>query len=164
MQGRRSLNLALSPIDHELKKTLRNQQQKHLSQGEVLETPPTSEKESEMAEQDREIMLVKRPIRDSFDPQDLDQPSRIAFQPNIDGTCMLSPQLLNMLPHFNGESLKEDHYAHIQEFFDICKTQHIRGLSANKIKLLLFPFSLKRDVKVVAFITCQFHHCLGTIG
>ncbi|KAB2597095.1 hypothetical protein D8674_000015 [Pyrus ussuriensis x Pyrus communis] len=101
-----------------------------------------------MVKQDREIVPVRRPMRDSFDPQDLDQPSCIAFQPNIDETCMLSPQLLNMLPHFNGESLKEDPYAHIQEFFDICKTQHIRGLNADEIKLLLFPFSSKGDAKM----------------
>ncbi|KAM1105601.1 hypothetical protein ACFX13_002605 [Malus domestica] len=100
-----------------------------------------------MAEQDQEIVPVRRPMKDSFNPQDLDQPSCIACQPNIDGTCMLSPQLLNMVPHFNGESLKEDPYARIQEFFDICKTQHIRGLSADEIKLLLFPFSLKEDAK-----------------
>ncbi|KAM1240029.1 hypothetical protein ACFX2J_045393 [Malus domestica] len=91
MQGRQSLNLALIPIDHELERTLRNQQRKHLSQGEVLETPPNFEKELEMAEQDREIVPVRRLMRDSFDPQDLDRPSCIAFQPNIDGTCMLSP-------------------------------------------------------------------------
>ncbi|KAM1005681.1 hypothetical protein PS1_002491 [Malus domestica] len=100
-----------------------------------------------MAEQDQEIVPVRRPMKDSFNPQDLDQPSCIACQPNIDGTCMLSPQLLNMVPHFSGESLKEDPYARIQEFFNICKTQHIRGLSANEIKLLLFPFSLKEDAK-----------------
>ncbi|KAM1105597.1 hypothetical protein ACFX13_002602 [Malus domestica] len=71
MQGHRSLNLALIPIDHELEQTLRNQQRKHLSQGEVLKTPPISEKESEMAGQDQEIMPVRRPKKDSFDPQDM---------------------------------------------------------------------------------------------
>ncbi|KAM1030614.1 hypothetical protein COP2_035348 [Malus domestica] len=72
MQGRQSLNLALIPIDHELERTLQNHQRKYLSQGEVLETPPTSKKESEMAAQDREIVPFRRPMRDSFDPQDLD--------------------------------------------------------------------------------------------
>jgi hypothetical protein len=52
-----------------------------------------------------------------------------------------------MVPHYS-ETPTEDSYLHIQDFFDICKTQNIHDLNAKGIKLILFHFSLKDNAKL----------------
>jgi hypothetical protein len=52
-----------------------------------------------------------------------------------------------MLPHFRGTPF-EDPYLHIRDFFDLCKTQNIHGLTPEHIRLILFPFSLKDNAKL----------------
>jgi hypothetical protein len=52
-----------------------------------------------------------------------------------------------MVPHYRGTP-NEDSYPHIQDFFDLCKTQNTHGLNAEGIRLILFPFSLKDNAKL----------------
>jgi hypothetical protein len=58
-----------------------------------------------------------------------------------------SPHHFNMVPHYRGTPT-EDPYLHIRDFFGLCKTQNIRGLNAEGIRLILFPFSLKDNAKL----------------
>jgi len=85
-------------------------------------------------------------MKSSFIPQNPNQPSCIAFQPNVQSNFDLSP-LLNMVPHYRGTPT-EDPYLHIRDFFDLCKTQNVIGLNAEGIRLILFPFSLKDNPKL----------------
>ena len=39
-------------------------------------------------------------------------------------------------------------YWHIREFFDLCRTQNVKGLTPKEIRLILFPFSLKDSAKI----------------
>jgi hypothetical protein len=88
----------------------------------------------------------RKPMKSSFIPQNPNQPSCILFQPNVQSNFDLS-SLLNMVPHYRGTPT-EDPYLHIQDFFDLCKTQNINGLNAEGIRLILFPFSLKDNAKL----------------
>ncbi|XP_038719828.1 uncharacterized protein LOC120012477 [Tripterygium wilfordii] len=90
---------------------------------------------------------VRRPMKNSFVLQNLEQPSSIAFQPNFQGNITFPPNLLNVVPHFRGTS-SDDPYLHIREFFELCKTQHVQGLTPEELRLLLFPFSLKDNAKL----------------
>lgn len=90
---------------------------------------------------------VQRPMKDSFVPQNLNQPSCIAYQPIVQGSFNLSHQLLNMVQDYRGTP-SEDPYLHIRDFFDLCKTQNIQGLTPKGIRLILFPFSLKDNAKL----------------
>ncbi|KAB2635818.1 hypothetical protein D8674_026352 [Pyrus ussuriensis x Pyrus communis] len=96
---------------------------------------------------DREVEPVRRPMTDSYEPQHLNQPSCIAFQPNINGNMNLSCKLLNTLLHFSGD-LNENPHLHIKDFFDICKMQSIQGLTPKQMRLILFPFLLKSNAKL----------------
>jgi hypothetical protein len=86
-------------------------------------------------------------MKSSFILQNLNQPSCIAYQPNAQGSFNLSPHLLNMLPHFRGTP-SEDPYLHIRDFFDLCMTQNIHGLTPENIRLIIFHFSLKDNAKL----------------
>jgi hypothetical protein len=105
------------------------------------------EVEEEMAEARVENQPERKPMKSSFIPQNLNQPSCIAFQPTVQSNFNLSPHLLNMVPHYRGTPT-EDPYLHIRDFFDLCKTQNIHGLTAEGIRLILFPFSLKDNAKL----------------
>lgn len=135
MQGRRSQNLAVVVYNPEIERTLRRLH-KQAERAKRLESV------NEMGDEP-----VRRPMKDSFVPQNLNQPSCIAYQPNVQGSFNLSPQLLNMVPHYRGTP-SEDPYLHIRDFFDLCKTQNIQSLTTEGIRLILFPFSLKDNAKL----------------
>ena len=127
MQGRRSQNLGVVVYNPEIERTLTR-----------LRKQAERETVNEMGDEH-----VRRPMKDSFVPQNLNQPSCIAYQPNVQGSFNLSPQLLNMVPHYRGTP-SEDPYLHIRDFFDLCKTQNIQSLTTEGIRLILFSFLLKR--------------------
>jgi hypothetical protein len=85
-------------------------------------------------------------MKSSFIPQNPNQPSCIAFQPNVQSNFDLS-SLLNMVPHYRGTPT-EDPYLHIWDFFDLCKSQNVLGLNTEGIRLIIFPFSLKDNAKL----------------
>jgi hypothetical protein len=89
---------------------------------------------------------VRRPMKSSFSPQILNQPSCINFQPTVHSSYDLSP-LLNLSPHYKGTPT-ENPYWHIREIVDLCKTQNVQGLTQDEIRLILFPFSLKDNAKI----------------
>jgi hypothetical protein len=90
---------------------------------------------------------VRRPMKHAYIPQNLDQPSCIAYQPDVQGTFNLSPHILNTLNHFIGTH-NEDPHLQIREFFALCKTQNIQGITLEGIRLILLPFSLKGNAKL----------------
>ena len=87
-----------------------------------------------------------KPLKSSFIPQGVAQPSCITFTPATGASFSLSPQLINSVPHFYGKP-NEDPNNHLREFYDLCKTQFPPGLTAEQLKLILFPFSLKDNAK-----------------
>ncbi|RWR88646.1 hypothetical protein CKAN_01767600 [Cinnamomum micranthum f. kanehirae] len=89
----------------------------------------------------------KRPMKESYIPLHIEQPSTILYPPNTAGNFTLHAQLLNMVPHYHGLP-NEDPYLHIKEFFELCATQQIQGVTAEGIRLRLFPFSLKDKAKI----------------
>lgn len=132
MQGRRSLKITLLLVDQELMRTLHNLKKQMSHQ--------TLAKELKMG--DREVAPVRRPMKDSYEPQHLNQPSCIAFEPNINGNMILSPHLLNTLSHFSRDP-NENPHLHIKDFFDTSKTQSIQGLTPEQIRLIFVSFFTK---------------------
>ena len=75
----------------------------------------------------------------------------VATGPNInvgDVNFELKSNLINMVQAspFYGKPNK-DANAHLQNFLELCKTVTIRGVTANIIRLSLFPFSLLGKAK-----------------
>jgi hypothetical protein len=69
----------------------------------------------------------RRPMKQSFIPYNPNQPSCIAYQPQVEGNYYISPQILNVLTHFRGTDT-EDPNLHLRDFSDFCKFQDIKGL------------------------------------
>jgi hypothetical protein len=114
MQGRRSQNLAIISYDPEINCTIRQPRR----QREESDTDEEFEVEEEMAEANEENQPERKPIKSSFIPRNLNRPSCIAFQPNVQRNFNLSPHLLNMVSHYRGTPTK-DPYLHIRDFFDL---------------------------------------------
>ena len=77
--------------------------------------------------------------------------ANVATGPNVDVGDVnfeLKSSLINMVQAspFCGKP-NEDANAHLQNFLELCKTVTIQGISANAIRLRLFPFSLVGKVK-----------------
>ena len=114
-------------------------------------SPPSSHSSSDEEEEqpnlENNIMAEEaKPLKASFIPTNVAQPSCISFTPPAASTYSLSPQLINSVPHFFGKPY-EDPNMHLREFYDLCRTQNIHHLNADQLKLILFPFSLKYDAK-----------------
>jgi hypothetical protein len=91
MQGRRSQNLDIITYNLEIKRTIRQCR-------ETSELENIFKVEEDMAEVRVENPPERKPMKSSFIPQNLNQPSCIAFQPNVQSNFDLSP-LLHMVPH-----------------------------------------------------------------
>jgi len=77
--------------------------------------------------------------------------ANVATRPNVDVGDVnfeLKSSLINMVlaSSFFGKPT-EDANAHLQNFLELCKTVTIRGITADTIRLCLFPFSLLGKVK-----------------
>ncbi|KAM1529136.1 hypothetical protein ACFX1Z_018382 [Malus domestica] len=68
-----------------------------------------------------EIVNPRVPMQDKFQPKNIEFPSCITFQPNVQGNMHISPQLLSMVPYFSGK-LEEDPHLHLTDFFDLSRT------------------------------------------
>ncbi|RWR73276.1 hypothetical protein CKAN_00154200 [Cinnamomum micranthum f. kanehirae] len=155
MQGRRSQDLAIIVYDPEIERTLRryrrqaerarsNTQSSSDSELEKININGNQKPENKMADgEDNQ----KRPMKESYIPLHTEQPSTILYPPNTAGNFTLHAQLLNMVPHYHGLP-NEDPYLHIKEFFELCAAQQMQGVTAEGIRLRLFPFSLKDKAKI----------------
>ena len=77
--------------------------------------------------------------------------ANVATGPNVDVGDVnfeLKSNLINMVQasSFCGKP-NEDANAHLQNFLELCKTVTIRGITADAIRLRLFPFSLQGKAK-----------------
>ena len=149
MKGRRFQDLAFIVYDPETEQTFRrsrrqteratsNTQPFFDSELEELSVHGNQSSESEMVDGEEEVVLnnQRRPI--PYTPTTC-PPS--FYRPNTIGNFTLTPQLLNMVPLYHGLHNK-DPYLHIQDFFELCTTQQIQGVTPKGIRLRLFPFSL----------------------
>ena len=117
--------------------------------GTLLNPPPSIHSASDTEEEQELLvnaMAEPKPLKSSFVPQGVAQPSCITFTPAAGTSFSLSPQLINSVPHFYGKP-NEDPNTHLREFYDLCRTQFPPGLTAEQLKLILFPFSLKDHAK-----------------
>ena len=118
--------------------------------GSLLDPPLSVHSDSDIEEElvlpDNAMAEEQKPLKSSFVPQGVAQPSCITFTPAAGATYSLSPQLINSVPHFYGKP-NEDPNSHLREFYDLCRTQFPPGLTAEQLKLILFPFSLKDHAK-----------------
>jgi hypothetical protein len=143
MQGLRSKNPAILPLDTETERTI---QQK--PKDNVEEEEEELQIEEAMAEQNvNQPPPKRRPMKQSFILDNPNQTSCIAYQPEAKGNYYISPQILNTLTHFKGTPT-EDPNLHLREFTDLCKFQHVQGLDQEGIKMILFPFSLKENTRL----------------
>ena len=104
--------------------------------------------EKEMVDGEEEAVLnnQRRPMKESYLLLHIDEPSTILYPPNTAGNFTLTPQLLNMVPHYHGLH-NEDPYLHIEDFFELCATQQIQGVTLEGIRLHLFPSSLRMKLR-----------------
>ena len=86
----------------------------------------------------------RRSINDFFRPVPLENYSPIVIPIDNGGNFELSPSLINMVysKHFGGDK-SEDPYNHLKEFLMLCITIQRAGLTQERVRLTLFPFSLK---------------------
>ena len=112
--------------------------------------PPISQSTSEPASQAPSTItepMAEKTLRNFSVPS----AAKVATGPNIDVGDVkfeLKSSLINMVQAspFGGKP-NEDANAHLQNFLELCKTVTIRGVTADAIKLRLFPFSLLGKVK-----------------
>ena len=111
--------------------------------------PPISQSTSEPASQAPSIteLMAEKTLRDFSVPS----PANVATGPNVDVGDVnfeLKSSLINMVQAspFCGKP-NEDANAHLQNFLELCKTVTIRGITADAIRLRLFPFSLLGKAK-----------------
>ena len=100
---------------------------------------------------------IRRPMKQFYIPDNLNQSSCIAYQPKAEVNYYISPQILNALMHFRGTPT-EDPNLHVREFLDLCKFQHIQGLDQEGIQRILFPFFLEGQCEVVVQFNAFKHH------
>jgi len=91
--------------------------------------------------------MAEKTLRDFSVPS----AANVATGPNVDVRDVnfeLKPSLINMVQAspFCGKP-NEDANAHLQNFLELCKTVTIRGVTADAIRLRLFPFSLLGKAK-----------------
>jgi hypothetical protein len=92
-------------------------------------------------------MAARRCINDFSAPSSANV--RTSLETNIrDGSFKLKPALINMVQQspFCGKA-SENANAHLQDFLEICSTFTIQGVTQDKVRLCLFPFSLLGKVK-----------------
>jgi hypothetical protein len=144
MQGLRSKNPTILPINMETNRTIRQKPRDNVEE----EEEEFDVEEETMAEQFvNQPPPEQRPMKQCFIPHNPNQPSCIAYQPEAEGNYYISPQILIALTHFRGTAT-EDPNLHLREFFDLCKFQHIKGLDQEGIRLIIFPFSLKDNARL----------------
>ena len=112
--------------------------------------PPLSQSTSEPALQAPSTTtepMAEKALRDFSVPS----AANVATRPNVDVGDMnfeLKSSLINKVQAspFCGKP-NEDANAHLQNFLELCKTVTIRGVTADIIRLRLFPFSLLGKAK-----------------
>lgn len=86
--------------------------------------------------------------------------------PADDATNMVvSPTLIQLVQsnQFHGLS-NENPYDHLTTFSEICNTVRMNGVSEDKIKVSLFPFSRRKHKNMVAFFSCRHIQNMGSSG
>ena len=111
--------------------------------------PPISQSTGEPASPAPSIteLMAEKTFRDFSVPS----AANVATGPNIDVGDVnfeLKPSLINMVQAspFCGNP-NEDANTHLQNFLELCKTVTKRGVTADAIRLRLFPFSLMGKAK-----------------
>ena len=112
--------------------------------------PPLSQSTSEPAFQAPSTItepMAEKTLRDFSIPS----AANVAIGPNVDVGDVkfeLKSSLINMVQAslFCGKP-NEDTNAHLQNFLELCKTVTIQGITADAIRLRLFPFSLLGKAK-----------------
>jgi hypothetical protein len=104
----RSKNPTILPINTEIEWTIRQKPTNSIEEEEV-----EFKVEETMAEQlvNQQPLVnppppTRRPMKQSFIPQNPNQPSCIAYQPEAEGNYNISPQILNALTHFRALLMK----------------------------------------------------------
>ena len=112
--------------------------------------PPLSQSTNEPAFQAPSTItepMAEKTLRDFSVPS----AANVATGPNIDVGNVnfeLKSSLINMVQASPICGMpNEDAYAHPQNFLELCKTVTIRGITADAIRLCLFPFSLLGKAK-----------------
>src|SRR6185437_10571387 len=112
--------------------------------------PPLSQSTSEPASQAPSTIIeamAEKTLRDFSVPS----AANVATGPNVDVGDVnfeLKSSLINMVQAspFCGKP-NGDANAHLQNFLELCQTITIRGITADALRLRLFPFSLLGKVK-----------------
>jgi hypothetical protein len=149
MQGLHSRNPVILPLDTEIERTIRQKSGDNFEEEEeeLHEEKAMAEQLVNQPQLGNQPPPERRPMKQAFIPDNPNQTSCIAYQPEAQGNYYISPQILNALTHFRGTPT-EDPNLHLREFTDLCKFQHVQGLDQDGIRMILFPFSLKDNARL----------------
>ena len=162
MNGRRSLNLELIPLDPNIDRTLRRTQRATVvreirgEMGDQRDNMPECmeqhifENEDVRAENGELARAwdVDFPtsLRDLFAPVATSSHSCIVLPPTNATHFDLKKHVIQLLPFFHGLD-HENPYGHVKKFKDICATFKFQNFSEKSVHLRLFPFSLHDRAK-----------------
>ncbi|RVW41822.1 hypothetical protein CK203_108411 [Vitis vinifera] len=107
----------------------------------IMETTP-EDQHSHHGHQDNPNKF--RSMRDPMHPPRMSAPSCIVRPTE---QLVIRPHIVPLLPTFHGME-RENPYAHIKEFEDVCNTFREEGASIDLMRLKLFPFTLKDKAKI----------------
>ncbi|KAM2867707.1 hypothetical protein COP2_023600 [Malus domestica] len=151
MVSTRSTVQKLIPFDPELEQTLRRRKEKNLQWVPSLQVTFQQSSISRDLHSKEKLAFVipeaSQPLGESLTAHTTNIPSCITYSAVEEGsTFEIKQHMLNILPTFHGLS-SDDPNLHIAEFLMGCKNILVRGFSAESIKLRLFPYTLKDQVR-----------------
>ncbi|KAM1075112.1 hypothetical protein ACFX2B_019770 [Malus domestica] len=152
MVSTRSTVQKLIPLDPELEQNLRRKRREQILQwvpplqGTFLQSLNSGDLHSK-GKMAFVIPEAGLPLGDSLTAYTTNIPSCITYPAVEEGsTFEIKQHMLNILPTFHGLS-SDDPNMHIAEFLMGCKNILVRGFLAESIKLRLFPYTLKDQVR-----------------
>jgi hypothetical protein len=149
MNGRRSLNLELTPLDPDLERNLRRAHRAHVEMEDNLRNANPEEHEEYQDARAGNVEQIRAydvdfttSLRELFTPVATSSHSCIVLPPTNATHFDLKPHVIQLLPSFHGLD-HESPYGHTKKFKDICAKFKFQNFLEESVHLKLFPFSLQ---------------------
>jgi hypothetical protein len=149
MNGRRSLNLELTPLDPDLERNLRRAHRAHVEMEDNLRNANPEEHEEYQDARAGNVEQIRAydvdfttSLRELFAPVATSSHSCIVLPPTNATHFDLKPHVIQLLPSFHGLD-HESPYGHTKKFKDICAKFKFQNFLEESVHLKLFPFSLQ---------------------
>nr|GEU42878.1 hypothetical protein [Tanacetum cinerariifolium] len=147
MRMHRSIRTSPLAYDPEVERSarLRRKAVRHFSTN--LDFAGLKELFMEMSNDENPPNLPPRGMDSYYRLRNFEDPSPIVYPAAANGfvsNFKIQPNLIEILPVFRGY---KEPYAHLREFFSIADTYQVNNTTKDRVRLHLFPFSLKDQAK-----------------